>query len=149
MVVAAWMFDIQTRPRTGLLNGVSPGGSWENPWYALITQTLSPAGMKKDAEKKGMAGWRYAGKKKKKNVPCQQHTRQHLPSGGIHAAHRESVQTLLTCHRQVLSRPRWYEWVVGNPEQGEYRAVQINAASRCIGSGESQAQSQALVRLVR
>lgn len=108
-----------------------------------------PSRDEKGCREKGDGRMEVCREEEKKNVPCQQHTRQHLPSGGIHAAHRESVQTLLTCHRQVLSRPRWYEWVVGNPEQGEYRAVQINAASRCIGSGESQAQSQALVPLVR
>lgn len=37
-------------------------GSWENQWYALLTQTLSQAGMKR--MERGMEGWRYAGKKK-------------------------------------------------------------------------------------
>lgn len=31
----------------------------------------------------------------------------------------ESVQTLLTCYRQVVSRPQWHaeDWIVGNGEQ--------------------------------
>lgn len=31
----------------------------------------------------------------------------------------ESVQTLLTCYRQVVSRPQWHaeDWIVGNSEQ--------------------------------
>lgn len=59
------MFDIQTSPRTGLLlNDISPKGSWENRRYALLTQTLSQAGMKR--MERGMVGWRYAVKKKKK-----------------------------------------------------------------------------------
>lgn len=41
----------------------------------------------------------------------------------------ESVQTLLTCYRQVVSRPQWHaeDWIVGNSEQagtGGYRRVQ-------------------------
>lgn len=31
----------------------------------------------------------------------------------------ESVQTLLTCYRQVVSRTQWHaeDWIVGNSEQ--------------------------------
>jgi len=41
------MFDIQTSPRTGLLNDSSPRGPGSNQWYALPTQTLSRAGIKR------------------------------------------------------------------------------------------------------
>lgn len=41
------MFDIQTSPHFGLLNDISPKGSWENWWYGLLTQTLGQAGMKR------------------------------------------------------------------------------------------------------
>lgn len=47
------MFDIQISPsRAALLNDISPKGSWENQWYALLTQTLQNGEMKVCREQK-------------------------------------------------------------------------------------------------
>ena len=54
-------------------------------------------------------------------------------------------RTLLTCYRQVLSRPRWHDRLVGNTEQESIEQGSMNGASRSKWSGESQAWSQALV----
>lgn len=94
------MFDIQTSPSHWTAERHFSQGVLGEPAVCPPNTNSEPSWDEKDGERHG----RMEVCREGKNVQCQQHTRQLWPTGGIHAAHRESVQTLLTCYRQVLSR---------------------------------------------
>lgn len=91
------MFDIQTSSsRTGLLNGIFPPGVLGEivscPPYINSELSMDEMNRERDARTE------VCREGKMFNVS--------YPSGRIQAAHRESAQRLLTCYRQVLSRPQ-------------------------------------------
>lgn len=65
-----------------------------------------------------LKGWRYAGKKEKKMFSVSR-TQGSISLLEESTQPTESVQTLLTCYRQVVSRPQRHaeDWIVGNSEQ--------------------------------
>lgn len=74
---------------------------------------LSQAGIKRMV--RWLKGWRYAGKK----MFSVSRTQGSISLLEESTQPTESVQTLLTCYRQVVSRPQWHaeDWIVGNSEQ--------------------------------
>lgn len=99
-------------------------GSWENQWYALLTQTLNHAGIGR--RERRVEGWRYAGKK---NVQCQQqqkaalaylknpHSPQRICSD-VNMQKTGPIPPTMACGRLDC----------GEPRTGEYRIARMNGA---------------------